>query len=699
MYVARSKTRSGGVAPTAFLSSGQLLAERYRIIRPLGRGGMASVYLAEDVVLQETEVAVKLLSDISHEMPEHRARFIQEVKLTRKIQHENVVRTFDYGQDGDLCFYSMEYLRGAPLADMMARGQLDFHSILSIATQLMRGLVAIQGVGIIHRDLKPSNIIVSDSGLVTITDFGIARGESSNLTRNPSQVLGTIAYIAPEVLSGCRASRAVDFYALGVVLYELLTGCQPFDEESPARLILKKVEQDPVSVSAYRPDLPDWLARGVMGLLSRDPVERMRAVRELAKALESCGHIEKTKSLSLQLEDTVANSDLLGRPWWSLSRARYKRAMSRVLPMLLATFFSIFTLPISTSEVSHRLEAASVDELFRWRGGVAPSTEVVLVTIDEQSYTNLGVSFTDPWPRDLHTKLLGSLADAGAKLVVFDVLFSDGDFGSGEDIELAMSMRRMPTVLGAALGMSHKATMQGSFLLEEMIRPAPIFEQTAVAIGTVGFPLHAGRVRSFMTDRSEVFPDVTSLAQATVSALGVEAERPGSRDLLNFYGPSRTISTVSYEMVIRDRDRLPPGVFKDKVVFVGLGLRSSTGPSQRDAFATPYDAAMFGAELHATAALNILNRDWIRAVSPLVHSTVLLIVSVPIIWSLLVLSGPLAIISVSALSVAALAVQFSLFLAHVYIPIVTGILWGYFAGAVLRLLSGIPFARYPGRRA
>ena len=220
---------------------------------------MASVYLAEDVVLEEAEVAIKILSDLGEAMPEHRARFLQEVKLTRKIQHQNVVRTFDYGQDGDLSFYSMEYLRGVPLSELMARGTPDFQTCLSIATQLMRGVVAIHGVGVIHRDLKPSNIIVGEAGLVTITDFGIARGESSSVTLNPSQVLGTIAYIAPEVLSGNRASRAVDFYALGVVLYELLTGYLPFDEESPARLILQKVEQEPISISVHRGDLPEWL--------------------------------------------------------------------------------------------------------------------------------------------------------------------------------------------------------------------------------------------------------------------------------------------------------------------------------------------------------------------------------------------------------------------------------------------------------
>jgi len=659
---------------------------------------MASVYLAEDTLLEETEVAIKILSDIGEAMPEHRARFLQEVKLTRKIQHENVVRTFDYGQDGDLSFYSMEYLQGAPLSELMNRGAIDFEKCLSIATQLMRGIVAIHGVGVIHRDLKPSNIIVSDSGVVTITDFGIARGESSSVTLNPAQVLGTIAYIAPEVLSGNRASRAVDFYALGVVLYELLTGYLPFDEESPARLILQKVEQEPISISMYRADLPEWIGRGVMGLLGRDPVERMRAVRDFAKMLEARGYQEKTESLSRQLDDTIANSDLPRFSRWRRARLYLRRFTFGTVPVLLATLFSMLALPISTSELGERVEGRSLDELFRWRGSRSPSSDAVIVAIDEQSYTNLGVPFTSPWPRELHARLLDTLAEAGAKLVVFDVLFNDDDGQSGEDIELAMSMRRVPTVLGAALGMSHKATMQGSFLLEEMIRPANLFEEAAVGIGTVGLPVHAERVRRFMTQRSQVFPEVSSLAQAAVSAAGGRSEQPRERDLINFYGPARAIQTVSYETVIRDRDRLPQGIFKDSIVFVGLGLRSSTGPSQRDSFATPYDSATFGAELHATATLNILHRAWIRAVSPLAGSLAVLVIAGSIIWSLVALPGVAAVCAVGVISLGTLAAQLFLFMSQLYVPIATGILWGCFAGCVLRILSGAHHALYPGRR-
>jgi adenylate cyclase len=239
--------------------------------------------------------------------------------------------------------------------------------------------------------------------------------------------------------------------------------------------------------------------------------------------------------------------------------------------------------------------------------------------------------------------------------------------------------------------------MRGSFLLEEMIKPAPLFEQASAGVGTIGFPLDASRVRRFMTQRSEVFPNVSSLAEAALETLGAHVESPGSRDLINFYGPSRTIPTISFETVIHDMDRLPQGVFKDKIVFVGLGLRSSTGPSQRDSFETPYDEGLFGTELHATAALNILHREWLRGVSPLVHAFAVLVITAGIIWSLVSLPGVVAILAVSAISATALGSQFTLFILGFYLPIETGILWGCFVGSLLRILSGAHLSFYRGR--
>jgi adenylate cyclase len=365
--------------------------------------------------------------------------------------------------------------------------------------------------------------------------------------------------------------------------------------------------------------------------------------------------------------------------------------------VLLATLFSLLALPIATTDVGSRIEDTSLRALFQWRGSVRPPSEAVIVAIDEQSYTNLGVPFTSPWPRALHARLLDALREAGARVVVFDVLFTNSSLDESVDYELAAAMRRVPTVLGAALGMSHKATMRGSFLLEEMIKPAPLFEQACAGVGTIGFPLDASRVRRFMTQRSEVFPNVSSLAEAALETLGAHVESPGSRDLINFYGPSRTIPTISFETVIHDMDRLPQDVFKDKIVFVGLGLRSSTGPSQRDSFETPYDEGLFGTELHATAALNILHREWLRGVSPLVHAFAVLVITAGIIWSLVSLPGVVAILAVSAISATALGSQFTLFILGFYLPIETGILWGCFVGSLLRILSGAHLSFYRGR--
>jgi CHASE2 domain-containing sensor protein len=143
-------------------------------------------------------------------------------------------------------------------------------------------------------------------------------------------------------------------------------------------------------------------------------------------------------------------------------------------------------------------------------------------------------------------------------------------------------------------------------------------------------------------------------------------------------------------------DRLPEDVFKDKIVFVGLGLRSSTGPSQRDSFETPYDEGLFGTELHATAALNILHREWLRGAPPLVHALALLVITAAIIWSLVSLPGVVAILAISVISAAAVASQLALFILGFYLPLETGLLWGCFVGSLLRILSGAQLSFYRG---
>ena len=480
---------AGTMENSQYLPAGQLIGNRYKIIRPLGSGGMSSVYLAEDMVLGETSVALKILRRGPQFKDEIVHRFLREVRLTHKINHENVVRTFDFGQEGETLFYTMEYLSGQTLDSLIRDEFMPLPAVLGIAVQLMRGISAVHAVGVVHRDLKPGNVMVLDEGRLKITDFGIARGGVSSLTVSSGEIVGTMAYLAPETLIGEEATIAVDYYALGAMLYQLLTGRLPIDDDIPARLIMRKVEELPADPRELRPDIPEWLAQGLLGLLEIDPQIRMRSLAAFAANLDKyaprqideglvSGLVNNTLSLEQVLADTPFHTRIFRRV----------RQGNTTTKGLLAILLSFFALPMSSTDTFARMELVQSDNLFIARGISAPHPDIMIVSMDEQSYSTLDVPIIGAWPRELHTRLINRLADDKAKRIVFDIIFKDSGQDVAADQALAVAMKRVPTILGAASGLSQRATLNGSFFLEELIKPAPIFEEAAAGIGIIGLP-------------------------------------------------------------------------------------------------------------------------------------------------------------------------------------------------------------------
>jgi serine/threonine protein kinase len=649
---------------------------------------MASVYLAEDVVLGESTVAIKVLRKDRNLKDDNVQRFLREVRLTHKINHENVVRTFDFGQDGDTLFYTMEYLPGATLEALLLEPEFPISRALSIAAQIMRGLAAIHSVGVLHRDLKPANIIMDDNGKLKIADFGIARGGSSLLTVDSGQIVGTITYVAPETLIGEEATVAVDYYALGAIVYQLLTQRAPIEDEVPARLLLRKVEEAPRDPQELREDIPDWLARGLMGLLEVDPKVRMKAVNYFASNLDTYAPRSVNDTLVGKLvPDTLAIDEVLvDKPLRNKLIGRGRRG-TLITKAMLSVLVGMLTIPLSLTETSGRAELNHFDTLFQLRGEKSPRSDVTIIGLDEQSYSTLSVPLTAPWPRELHTKLLHKLAPYAPRRVVFDVIFADASPDKSVDEGLAAAIGGVPTILGAATGLSLQATINGSYLLEQLIRPSDTVARKAAGIGNVTFQAADGRVRDLSVERSQMFPDLPSLAEAA-SGIGAEGVRPDSRSLINYYGPSRTIPTVPYYMVLSDENPLPADVFKDKIVFVGLNLRSRTGPSQREAFVTPFDSATFGTEVHATATSNLLSRDWIRRLPLAGEITAQGVLAATFALLLLAASGYLLVLYLTGTVIGILAIQYLAFLLGFFVPVVTPLAFGVFCGLLFRILLG-----------
>ena len=214
-------------------SPGTVIAGRYRILGLLGRGGMGEVYRADDLKLNQP-VALKFLSRLRTRDDAWLARFHSEVRLARRVTHLNVNRVYDIGEADGEAFISMEYVDGEDLASLLRRvGRLSGDKAVEIARQLCAGLGAAHDRGVLHRDLKPANVMIDGRGQVRITDFGIASLAAKASEENP--LVGTPAFMAPELFQGKEPSVRTDIYSLGIVLYEVVTGHEPFEETSADR--------------------------------------------------------------------------------------------------------------------------------------------------------------------------------------------------------------------------------------------------------------------------------------------------------------------------------------------------------------------------------------------------------------------------------------------------------------------------------
>ena len=255
---------------------------RYRIEHELGRGGMATVYLAHDVEL-DRPVAIKLLAQHLAGDEAFLERFVREARLAGRLAHPNVVRVYDAGDADGRPFIVMEYVRGASLA---GPGRSSPARVVDLGIQACAGLQHAHDAGIVHRDVKPANLLVRDDGVLKIADFGIARAAESTRHTQVGTVLGTAAYLAPEQIAGGDATPASDVYALGAVLYELLTGRPPYAFASLSELAALQAEGAITPVRDLAPAVSPTVEAAVMHALARDPAFRPPSAAVLAEELD-----------------------------------------------------------------------------------------------------------------------------------------------------------------------------------------------------------------------------------------------------------------------------------------------------------------------------------------------------------------------------------------------------------------------------
>jgi serine/threonine-protein kinase len=257
---------------------------RYRIMRKLGTGGMANVYLAEDQELGR-RVAIKILDDRHAGDDQFVERFRREAKNAASLSHPNIVSIYDRGEAEGTYYIAMEYLDGRSLKELIvSRGPAPVNIAIDYAQQILAALRFAHRHGIVHRDIKPHNVLVDAEGRLKVTDFGIARAGASQMTEAGS-IIGTAQYLSPEQAKGAPVDQTSDLYSVGVVLYELLTGTVPFSGDTPVEIAMKHLSSVPEPPSAHRAEIPRDLDYAVLRALAKDPAERYQSADEMSADL------------------------------------------------------------------------------------------------------------------------------------------------------------------------------------------------------------------------------------------------------------------------------------------------------------------------------------------------------------------------------------------------------------------------------
>ncbi|SOB92704.1 serine/threonine-protein kinase [Ureibacillus xyleni] len=266
---------------------GKRINDRYKILQLIGGGGMSNVYLAHDIILNR-EVAVKILRyDASNEEEFHR-RFQREALSATSLLHPNIVSIYDVGEDGDMHYIVMEYVKGKTLKQYINEfSPLSPSRSVQIMKQLTSAIAHAHENQIIHRDIKPQNILMDDEGNIKVTDFGIATSLSATSYTKTNSVIGTVHYLSPEQARGGSATKKSDIYALGIVLYELLTGELPFSGESAVSIALKHLQSETPSLRAFDASIPQSLENVVLKATAKNPDHRYNSVEEMAEDLQT----------------------------------------------------------------------------------------------------------------------------------------------------------------------------------------------------------------------------------------------------------------------------------------------------------------------------------------------------------------------------------------------------------------------------
>ena len=292
------------------LTKGQKINDRYEIIKTIGEGGMANVYLANDTIL-DRKVAIKVLrGDLSNDEKFIR-RFQREALSVSNLSHPNIVEVYDVGEEDGQYYIVMEYIEGKTLKQLLKKREtLTLPEVIDIMLQLTDGLAHAHESYIIHRDIKPQNIMILDNGLVKITDFGIAMALNATQLTQTNSVMGSVHYLPPEQANGKSATIKSDIYSLGILMYELITGSVPFKGDNAVEIALKHMKEKIPSIRKQNPTIPQSVENIVIKATAKNPRNRYDSVKEMHDDLEVCMEKENAKKVTFEYpENDIDDSE------------------------------------------------------------------------------------------------------------------------------------------------------------------------------------------------------------------------------------------------------------------------------------------------------------------------------------------------------------------------------------------------------